>query len=39
VDDSDSDFRLIELALKESGISVSLYGVEDGEQAMHFLAD
>jgi CheY-like chemotaxis protein len=37
VDDSEPDFRLIELALKDSGISVSLYRVEDGEQAIAFL--
>jgi CheY-like chemotaxis protein len=37
VDDSDPDFRLIELALRESEISVRLYRVTDGEQAIAFL--
>ena len=37
VDDSEPDFRLVEMALKESGTSVRLYRVTDGEEAIAFL--
>jgi CheY-like chemotaxis protein len=37
VEDSDPDFYVIQLALKEAGIAIQVCRVEDGEQALLFL--
>ena len=37
VEDSDADFLIVELAVKESSVSVDLRRVTDGAQALRFL--
>lgn len=37
VEDSDADYYLIEMAVRESGLPVQVCRASDGEQALHFL--
>jgi hypothetical protein len=37
VEDSDADFYVIQMALKEANLAIQVCRVEDGEEAMLFL--